>query len=146
MKCHLHLILSLQLLTICNEGESAPLNNVAGPLLAALLILLVVATYQFYVHFSDIKFYCTLYFRKKNKRITMADGMRVFTINFTELTPTKKTAEIQPKDSPINISFNNLSLALKSVSIPLSLLWWDFIAITTNYYFLVSNIIGLMMN
>ena len=102
-------------MTICNEGESAPLNNVAGPLLAAFLVLLVVAIYQFYVHFSEIKFYCQLKFTKD--RVSIAGGMRSFTVHFAELNPTQQLAEIQPKEFPIDISFNNLSLTLKSVSI-----------------------------
>ena len=121
MKCHLQLIFSLQLLTICNEGESAPTNSVGGPLLAGFLVLLVVAAYQFYVHFSEIKYHCTLYF-SGDKGLSIADGMRSFTINFAELSQTHEKTEIQPKDSPINITFNNLSLTLKSVSIPSILL------------------------
>ena len=117
MKWHLLLILSLQLLTICNKGESAPTNSVGGPLLAGFLIAIVVAAYQFFIHFSEIKEYYKLYFGS-DTHMSIAEGMRSFTISLAELNPIQEKAEIQPKDSPINIAFNNLSLTLKSVSIP----------------------------
>ena len=114
----------MQLLTICNEGESAPLNNAAGPLLAGLLVLIVVAAYQFYIHFSEIKFYCTLYFSEvvgKDRSLSVAynisDGVKCLTISLKDLTSkAQDEAEILPKDFPITIAFTDLSLTLKSVS------------------------------
>ena len=84
------------------------------------------AAYQFYIHFSDIKFYCTLYFgeavgrdRSLSVAYNITDGVKCLTISLGDLSA-QDEAEIQPKDFPINIAFNDLSLTLKSVSITCS--------------------------
>ena len=117
-------------MTICGEGTSAPLNNVAGPLLAAFIFIAVVIAYQVFIHFSAIKFYCNLYCgeligrdRSLSLAFNVTDGMKGFTLNMKELNgKSQDEAEIEPKEYPIDITFRNLSLTLKSVSISWSLL------------------------
>ena len=112
-------------MTICNEGESAPLNNAAGPALAVLLAMAVVVAYKLFVHFSRIKFYCQLYFNKATgmnhsarHSFSVTDALRIVTVSMNDLTLiAQEQAEIQPKDFPIDIAFKDLSLTLKSVSI-----------------------------
>ena len=114
-------------MTTCNKGESAPLKNAAGPLLAALLIALIVLAYQLYVHFSDVKFFCKLHCgdiagreRTFSRAFNVTDGIKGFTLNMREISGrTDGQTEITPKDFTIDLSFKDLSLTLKSVSYPL---------------------------
>jgi len=110
------------ILTICSEGTSAPLNNVAGPLLAAFIFIAVVVAYQVFIHFSAIKFYFNLYCCElvgKDRSLSLAfnvtDGMKGFTLNMKELNAKSVDgAEIEPKEYTIDIAFSSLSLTLKS--------------------------------
>ena len=48
----------------------------------------------------------------------ITEGIRAFTISLKDLTVSAQNeAEIKPKDFPIDIAFNDLSLRLTSVSI-----------------------------
>ncbi|XP_065072396.1 uncharacterized protein LOC135696807 [Rhopilema esculentum] len=116
--------LKCPILTSCGVGESAPLKNAAGPLLAAFLLLLIVLCYQFYVHYSEIKFYAQLYcgnFMGRERSFSVAynvtDGMMGLTLNMNEVSESPgEDTKIKPKDYTIDISFRNLSLTLKTGS------------------------------
>ena len=109
----------MQLMTKCYKGESAPHDNAAGPLLAVLLVFFIMAAYQFYFHFSNIKIICTSCFQKERSQsiTTFYVKNESFELNMGEPTSSAQTeADIQPKDFPINIFIRDLSLTLKSVS------------------------------
>eukprot|EP00794_Sanderia_malayensis_P016837 gene16838-18536_t len=108
-----------QLLTKCSKGESAPLKNAAGPLLAALVLVIIILLYQMYVHRADIKFYWDLYGtriytrdRSFSRAYNISAGLKGVAMQKSiDMTDGN---EITPKSFTIDIGFKGLSLTLKS--------------------------------
>lgn len=112
--------LSPQLMTVCKEGESAPLKNAAGPVLALFLLLLIIAIYQIYVHRSLIKFYYQLYIDRRCHRkrsfstaFDISAGLRGIAVSVDQIDAPND--QIKPRSFTIDIGFRDLNLTLKSV-------------------------------
>ncbi len=109
-------------MTKCGKGESAPLKNAAGPLLAILILVLIILAYEMYVHRATIKFYYDFYShritqreRSFSKAFSIAGGLRGVTINTNSFDSADNT-DIKAKEFTIDIGFKGLCLTLNSVS------------------------------
>ncbi|CAB3987012.1 ABC transporter, ATPbinding domain containing [Paramuricea clavata] len=108
-------------LTRCHKKSSAPITNFIAPLLDFLVLLIFIGLLVLYHNWRTVKFYCCLYFhryintgreRSSTKTFSLDTGIANSTVKLGNLIETDK--DIEPKSYTIDISFEDLGLALKS--------------------------------
>ena len=110
-------------MTTCKKGESAPLKNAAGPLLAISIIAMFILVYLGFVYRNGIKFYVNYYWtqmsgrdRSFSRAFTLEGAVKGFIREFSDVEDGVKREKIVKKDFTIDLKFEELSLTLKSVS------------------------------
>ena len=103
---------------ICGEGESAPMQNAIGPIITILLILFLIFIYAVFTHFRTLKILANHYWRAVTGDLhySVKDGIEHLIVTMEDFASCRE-AQIEPKEYTIDLSFANLSLTLKGVSL-----------------------------
>eukprot|EP00794_Sanderia_malayensis_P016777 gene16777-18472_t len=101
--------------TICKEGESAPLQNAIGPLITISLTLLLLIAYCIFENYEALQFYTKHWWRWmiNDLHYSVKDGVGHFIIAMEDFASCKDTYLV-PKEYTIDLSFSSLTLTLKS--------------------------------
>ena len=111
-------------MTTCKKGESAPLKNAAGPLLAIFILVMFVLVYLAFVYRRVIRFYVHYYWtevagrdRSFSRAFNLEGAMKRFVSELQDIEDGVEREKIVKKDFTIDVKFEELSLTLKSVSL-----------------------------